>query len=280
MKFVFFGYDYSLEIAKALIADGHTLIRLFTFPCDSMFNFNTQLKNLAQNLNIPVTETPITPQDIENALKDGCTLFLAAGYPHKIPPIDEKQAYALNIHPSLLPKARGIMPLPYIIQQTPEAAGFTIHKISDKFDNGDIIYQEPLPVSAETDIEILSAQIAMRTPGVTVEIVRDISNLWHQAKPQDPAQATHVPPPDEAMRSLDWTQTIESLNQKGRAFGRFGVIATLQNRNFVVFNFKGWQEAHSNTPGDVLLAGPREIIVAAKDGYICLKEFHALEAAP
>lgn len=283
MKFVFFGYDFSLNIAKRLIADGHTLLALFTFPCDGMFIFNDRTKALARELDAPLYEDRATAGQLQALTGQGCKLFLAAGYPHKIPPVDEKEAYALNVHPALLPAARGIMPLAHILMEAPDAAGLSIHKMTPVFDDGDILYQEPIAVTPETDVEILSAQIAMRSPdavsGVVRDLARDLARVWENATPQDRTQAYTCPPPDETMRTLDWRQPVETLNRKGRAFGRYGVIAMVQSERFVVFNFKGWKEAHRNTPGDVLLAGPREIVVAVADGYVCLKEFRSLSPA-
>lgn len=276
MKFAFFGYDFSLDIARRLIADGHTLTALFTFPCDGMFIFNDRAKALARELDAPLYEDRATAGQLQALTGQGCRFFLAAGYPHKIPPVDEKDVYALNVHPALLPAARGIMPLAHIIMEAPEAAGLSIHKMTQIFDDGDILYQEPIAVTPETDVEILSAQIAMRSPGAVSAVVRDIAQVWKNATPQDPALAYTCPPPDEAMRTLDWRQSVDALNRKGRAFGRYGVIAPVQGESFVAFNFKGWEEAHHNAPGDVLLAGPREIVVAADDGYVCLKEFRSL----
>jgi methionyl-tRNA formyltransferase len=241
-----------------------------------MFTFNEQLKALAQDMDIPVTESQVTTADVMRFQDQGANVFIAAGYPYKIPPIDEARAYALNVHPALLPKGRGIMPLPSILMHAPDAAGVSVHKMTDVFDDGDILLQEALPIDHTTDVEILSARISMRSPEMVSVILQDMPRYWRDAKPQDRAQSSYFPPPDEALRTLDWMAGVEDLNLKSCAFGRFGVLAHIQGQSFVVFNFKGWKEAHNNAPGDVLLSSPREIVVAVKDGYVCLKEFQPL----
>ena len=50
MKFVYFGYDMMLGCARRLIADGHQLAGIFTFPCDNVFNFNIETVALARQL--------------------------------------------------------------------------------------------------------------------------------------------------------------------------------------------------------------------------------------
>ena len=69
MKFCFFGYDHTLDIAQRLVAEGHTLLQIFTFPCDNQFVFNTQTTNFGSQNKIAVNEEKITPKDVKKLLK-------------------------------------------------------------------------------------------------------------------------------------------------------------------------------------------------------------------
>lgn len=281
MKFVFIGYDYSLDIAQALIEDGHELLRVYTFPCDNVFSFNTQTKTFAQHYQVPFTDKKIMPSDINECINDGCTLFLCAGYTHKIPPIDEKKAYGINIHPAVLPKARGIMPLPYIIMKEPEAAGFTAHKLAPYFDTGDIVYKENVKIDDQTDVETLSARIGLRARIAMPEIIRTLEEKWKNATAQNEADASTYFTPDEEMRTLNWNNTVEKLLLLGRAFGRYGTIAHIENdhdqkQTLGVFQFSAWKEEHAIKPGTLLRSSPREIIISISDGFICLKDFKVI----
>lgn len=281
MRFAFCGYDYSIDLAQTLMAQGHELMALFTFPCDQVFAHNLQTYALADSLKLPNTEERITAGHIDALLRQGCEAILVAGYPHKIPPIDPKRAYGLNLHPALLPRARGVTPLPYILMQEPEAAGFTIHKLSPVMDGGDILYQEAIAIAPDTDVEVLSARVAVCARSVIGDVFADLPGYWARAKPQDESKAGYYPPVDTARRSLDWAQDVSSLLRRGRAFGRYGVVATVQNnegeqQNLGVFALSGWVEPHELAPGHLLRSGPREIVVAARDGFICLKEFQVI----
>ena len=281
MKFVFLGYDYTLDIAHRLIDDGHELVRIFTFPCDNVFAFNIHLHDFAKQHDIPVSEDNITAQDIEALTGQGVELFLCAGYPHKIPPVLDK-AYGINVHPTFLPRARGIMPLPYVIMQDRGAAGFSVHKLTDAFDTGDILYQKQIPLEDDTDVETLSARIALCLPDVLSDIVSNIEKYWHDAVVQDDTKASSYPMPENSIRRMNWTESVDALLLKGRAFGRFGMMATIRNdagqsQNLAVFQFTGWIEAHDHKPGTLMRSSPREVVVAVKDGFLCLKEFQVLE---
>lgn len=278
MNFIFIGYDYTLDIAINLMEDGHDLIGIKTFPCDNIFAFNTQIKDFANAHQIPISEEKITPQDIVSDIARGATLFLCAGYPYKIPDIDEKHAYAINMHPTYLPHARGKMPLPHIILSDPKGAGFTLHKITSSFDCGDIIYQEHIGISKNTDVETLSAQIAIRAQIKIPYIISNIEQYWKSATPQDHSKASYAPLPDEIYRTINWNQTASYLSKQSKAFGRFGMIGHVKNnigqtQTLGIFQFSTWEESHNWNNGTLMRSGPKEIVIAIKDGFICLKDF-------
>lgn len=276
MKFVYFGYDFMLGAVQRLIADGHELIGVFSFDCDNVFNFNSQTRQLAENMNIPFTTGKPAKIDIQVFLDEGADAFLAAGYPYKIPPIDEEQAFGLNLHPSLLPKGRGIMPTPTIILHAPEVCGFTIHKLTPFFDDGDILFQKHIEITPDDDVETISARIAIAAPDVLSELFKKLPEYWSHAKPQKKEQASTFPIPDEQMRLLDWDQPVQKLKKTGKAFGRFGCLAYLDGKLWAVYNFNGWCEEHKYATGEIVCVLSREVIVAVKDGFICLKEYQEL----
>lgn len=281
MRFCFFGYDFSLDIAQRLVTDGHTLLKIFTFPCDNAFVFNASTVAFADTTGIPFQDTLATKQDLDDLLNADCTVFLAAGYPYKIPQPEGAGIYALNIHPAKLPRARGIMPLPYILMNDPQAAGFTIHKMSAQFDAGDILCQESIAIDDFTDVEVLSSRIALRLPDVMSEVMSSLPRYWEEATPQDETKAGYYSAPSESFRSLDWNMTIDHLLKLERAFGRFGTLALIAPNHstplrLAVFQFGAWKENHTHACGTVLRILPREIVVAVKDGFVCLKDFQIL----
>lgn len=284
MKFIFLGYDYTLDIAHKIMANGHELVHIFTFPCDNMFAFNTEIQAFAVQESIPITEERIKSDHINTLVNDGVTLLLCAGYPYKVP-VDDivvSSLCALNVHPALLPRARGVMPLPYVIMHEPEAAGFTVHKMSATFDAGDIVYQESIPCNKDMDIETLSAAIALRMPAAIGRIIDRLDHYVDHAKPQNVGQSSSYPMPTAALRTLDFGKSLDDLLHLGRAFGRFGVLATIYNnvgqfQQLAVFQFSGWRESHNHDVGMLMRSSPREIIVTISDGYLCIKDFQIQE---
>lgn len=276
MKFVYFGYDFMLDTVYRLMDDGHELIGIFSFECDNIFNFNKECRELADKLDIAFTTQKALPIDIQVFVNQGAQVFFAAGYPHKIPPINEDEAYGINLHPSLLPQGRGIMPTPTIILKHPNVCGYTIHKLTKTFDDGDILVQKPIKITDQDDVETISSRIVIHAPDTLSKAFKNLPELWAHAIPQNKAHATTYPMPDDKMRLLDWTKPVFDIMKTGRAFGRFGCLANLNGKLFGVYNMNVWEEAHNHAPGQIINAQSRCITIAAANGFVCLKEFQEL----
>ena len=275
MKFAYFGYDFMLPSVLGLIESGHELLGIFSFECDNHFNFNTGAQATAQRLGIPFILSKATDLHIQEFLAQGCECFLAAGYPYKVPPIDETAAYAINVHPAYLPYARGLMPIPRIIMDNvKDAAGVTAHKMTDVFDDGDILRQLKFDLGAQETPETYMAKIAMRAPSMLNELFANLPALWRAAKPQNRRKATHFDPPSDEDRFLDWNKTVKEVDRTARAFGRFGSLARIDDQVWVVYDSISWQEKHTIAPGTIAARTSREITLALKDGFTCLREFY------
>lgn len=276
MKFVYLGYDFMLGAVHRLLQDGHELVGIMSFECDNIFNFNKETQSLAEKLNIPFTIARPESQHIENYIDKGAELFLAAGYLYKIPDINNDKAYGLNFHPSYLPAGRGIMPTPYIIMDHPEAAGITIHRLTSHFDQGHIVHREQFTLAEDEDVETYCARITLRGPEIISMVVKDLPEYWNNAQLQNEEEASHFPPPDEALRTINWNGPVDKIDKIGRAFGRYGCLARIEDKLYVIYNLKCWKEPHSLIPGQIATTLSREIIIAAADGFVCIKELQEI----
>ncbi len=272
MQFAYFGYDFMLGTVHRLRDSGHRLAGIFTFPCDNRFNFNRKTLALAAQAGVPVTQERVLKENMDALMDAGCTCFIAAGYPWKIPPIDETRAYGLNIHPAYLPAGRGIMPLPYIILGNREAAGLTIHKLSPAFDTGDILWQEPIDLAPQETVDSLSGRIAAAAPGALATLMADLPRYWREAKPQDNGRSSWFPPPDDAMRTLDFTGSIADADRVARAFGSYGCLAAFENSLWSVYSHGIRAETHTLSPGTAARKGDL-VEIACRDGFVILKKF-------
>lgn len=77
---------------------------------------------------------------------------------YRCPFIISKKVYSIprmgayNIHPSLLPKYRGLNPWIGIFKNKEVENGVTLHRITDVVDGGEIIYQQSYPISSNDTV--------------------------------------------------------------------------------------------------------------------------------
>ncbi len=151
MKFAFAGIDFLGGVFEALVASGWQPIKLFTRPCDGIYDQNDAVVALARRHRVPMQLSRLRVSDIEalSAEHGRDWALVVAGYPWLITGWPGRVRYALNFHPSPLPDGRGPYPLFRAILDSYESWGVTAHVLAeDGFDTGDILAQDLFPISA------------------------------------------------------------------------------------------------------------------------------------
>ncbi len=98
---------------------------------------------VANKLNIPVSYA-----DPKNLNVDLC---LVATYHKKIILKKNKFKLALNIHPSYLPHLKGKDPIKEALLKNKKYIGVSIHYLTNKFDDGDVIKQKKILIKKKDD---------------------------------------------------------------------------------------------------------------------------------
>ena len=90
----------------------------------------------------------LTPEDINAVTIGQPDLFLSVYYPQifRGELLERIRGRALNFHPSLLPRHRGVSPLLFALMEDDERTGVTIHHIDDGIDTGRIVMQWSFPI--------------------------------------------------------------------------------------------------------------------------------------
>lgn len=66
----------------------------------------------------------------------------------------------VNFHPSILPLYRGPVPSYWCIRNREEQTGYTLHKLTERIDEGEILFQEAILIGNINDPETLDKKIA------------------------------------------------------------------------------------------------------------------------
>lgn len=88
-------------------------------------------------------------------------LIVLAGFMRILSPgfVQHYQGKLINIHPSLLPKHRGLHTHEKVLAAGETEHGVTIHFVTEELDGGPIIVQESIPVSSNETVESLKERI-------------------------------------------------------------------------------------------------------------------------
>lgn len=278
MRFAFAGIDFLGGVFDALVAAGWEPVKLFTRPCDGVYDHNEAIVAGARRRRIPVQLSRILPDDVaalsERHGRD--TVLVVAGYPWLVTGWRPHLARALNVHPSPLPTGRGPYPLFRAILEGREAWAVTAHVLAEEgFDTGDVLAAEPFALSPAETHETLLAKCQMAAARLARErIGPDLPQLWRAARPQD--EGSYWPRASDADRTLDFRADVEDVLRRVRAFGSIETVATVEGRRLYVAEAAGWREPHRHAPGAVVQRHQRRIVVAARDGYVLLTRWSSL----
>ena len=82
-------------------------------------------------------------------------ILICAQFPYRLPPdlLDFKWG-AWNIHYSLLPNHAGCDPVAHAILAGDYKTGVTIHRMTEEFDDGPIVYQTPVKIGSKSGYEL------------------------------------------------------------------------------------------------------------------------------
>ncbi|GAN51586.1 formyltransferase family protein [Methylobacterium radiotolerans] len=280
MKFAFAGIDFLGGVFEGLLDAGWTPVKLFTRPCDGVYDHNEVIVARARSLKLPIQLSRIRERDIEalQAEHGRDWALVVAGYPWLIKGWKGRAAYGLNFHPSPLPTGRGPYPLFRAVLDRYETWGVTAHVLADGFDTGDILAQEIFALSSRESHETLLAKCQMAARRLAAgPLGRDLPNRWRRSEPQ--GDGSYWPRATDTDRTLDFRQDVETVLRRVRAFGTVETIARLGDARVFVAEAQGWQERHAHTPGAVVHRHRRHVVVAALDGYVQLTRWSPVPLA-
>ena len=86
-------------------------------------------------------------------------LIILAGYMRVIKNPSKFPAPMINIHPSLLPKYKGLNVVERAMEAGEEVTGCTVHYVNEELDGGEIILQGKVPIMPDDTVESLTKAI-------------------------------------------------------------------------------------------------------------------------
>ena len=220
-KIIYFGLDALIGCLHLIIRRGFEVVKIFTSPDDD-YDKTEALSVFAETNNIPISYTKPTGDELQALCDSGARLMIVGGYPWKIPVIESM--YQVNIHPSLLPNGRGPWPMPTAILRGIDS-GVTLHKLTDKIDEGDIILQETIPFDPDDNLVTLTEKIGAVACRLLDVFLSNADELWENAKPQ--TEGEYWSKPEDSERTFELTERFETIEKILRAFYGYGALTKI-----------------------------------------------------
>jgi len=124
----------------------------------------------------------------------------------------------INLHPSLLPKYRGMSPIPAVILAGEKETGVTIQRLALKLDSGEILASERVELDGTETTSSLSGRLSRLGAGLLASTLEAIAAGVARGRVQDESEATYCGAVKKEQGRIDWKAPAETIERMIRAF--------------------------------------------------------------
>ncbi len=207
---------------EALLRHGVEVVAVFTHRDDPHENvWFDSVAALAAAHNIPVyapddINHPIWTRRIAEMQPD---ILFSFYYRNLIRPtlLDIPPQGCLNLHGSLLPKYRGRVPVNWALIHGETETGVTLHYMTPRPDDGDIVAQQSMPITPNDTARTLFDKIVGASTQLLDGILPAIIAGNAPRTPQNAAEATYFGGRKADDGEIDWTQSATQIRNLIRA---------------------------------------------------------------
>ncbi|MCK4817500.1 formyltransferase, partial [bacterium] len=223
MKAVVLAYhNIGCAGVKALLRNGFEIAAIFTHKDVSRENiWFDSVAELAASLNITV----FAPEDINHQMwvrkiiELEPNIIFSFYYRNMVSPsiLDIPPEGCLNLHGSVLPKYRGRCPINWVLVNGEKETGVTLHYMTPKPDDGDILYQEKIIISDDDTAMSVHKKAVKASADLLDRILPQIKDGTAQSFPQDHSKVTYYGGRSPEDGEIDWSKTAIEIRNLVRA---------------------------------------------------------------
>lgn len=272
MKILFIGNRWN--VLKVLLND-------YNYKCIIYVQNNSFLLNEIKKRNIDHKIFCNKDKDkvINIVLKQDYDVLISNGCPFILPIV---QKIMINVHPTYLPYLRGRTPLNGVFYNKMDHVGATMHYISEKIDEGNIIYQEKHKITNDLDQGLIYF-LSFYLEGVVFEKGWRLllsSNFNFSGVSVDPSKGSYFNRTEDkakidfqSMKTIDIIRIIKSFGVGSQGVKINGLLNNMPQVTRIFDAYKITNDLlidlyKNKKPGDILLNYDSKMLIKTIDGII------------
>ena len=280
LRIIFAGTpDFAAKHLASLIESPHEVVAVYTKE-DTPSGRGKKLqasavKALALEHELEVIQPPSlkTEDALQTLTEFNADLMVVVAYGLILPQaiLDTPKLGCINVHGSLLPKWRGAAPIQRSIWAGDAQSGVTIMQMDKGLDTGAMLFKASLDIANDDTSATLYDRLAELGPVALVEAIDLLSENNLPSEVQDEALATYAHKLSKDEAQINWNDDAMHIGRCVRAFNPWPVSHfQLNDMNIKVWQATASNESVSESPGTVISADKKGIVVAATNGTITL----------
>lgn len=251
---------------RALLAHGFEIQAVFTHeddPCENTWFESVAELAAANNIPVYAPEDINHPLWVENIRRMRPDVLFSFYYRNIVGKeiLEIPAAGSFNLHGSLLPRYRGRCPVNWVLAHGEKETGVTLHYMTPRPDDGDIVGQKPVAIDDDDTARSLHKKLACAANELLNALLPEIRERRNGRIPQDAAAASYFGgrKPEDGL--INWTQDAASVRNLVRAVTRPypGAFSFLGNRKCTFWEVTAHAKPVACDPGVVLSTDPLTI---------------------
>ncbi len=219
---VFAYHNVGVRCLSVLLAHGVEVPLVVTHrnnPKENIWFDSVAKLALLHDIPVIMPDNPNTPEVVEQIRALQPDFFFSFYYREMLKRelLEIPKLGALNMHGSLLPKYRGRVPVNWAIIHGETETGATLHYMTEKPDDGDIVAQQAVPILPnDTALEVLQ-KVTVAAEMALNACLPDLLAGRVQAVPQDLSRGAYFGGRKAEDGVIDWSQDARSIHNMVRA---------------------------------------------------------------
>ena len=284
MRIIFMGTpEFAVPALERLIAGGYEVAAVYTQPDKAAGRGRVVEEPPVKKAALLHNLTVLQPENFKSAetkrqlfeLKPDAVIVAAFGQILPRSVLEIPAFGCINIHPSLLPKYRGVAPVPAAILNGDEFTGVSIMLMDKGIDTGPVLTAVHVPVLAQDTAETLMQKLA----NTSAQLLLDTLPGWFRKeitpRPQNNDEASYTKMLTKEAGEIDWKLPAVQIWRQVRAYQPWpGSYTRWQGKQLKVLEAAPLTGEVTGEAGSVLTVNKNEAAfgVVTGDGILGVKK--------